>query len=176
MIIHFNEIPEGGKNYQLNQHSGELNRALKDLIGERAYSIEMDVFPLGQSFDVKGVVYTKLPQVCSLCADEFDLELREKFHHIVMNQENNTVSGFKEDWSSEDVEVWTTKEEGEFDVGELIHEVVALAQPTRPVCKADCKGLCLMCGEDLNVTNCNCAEQQKVETSPFSVLKQLKLN
>ena len=142
--------------------------------------MELDVLPLGQSFDVRGTVETKLPQVCSLCADEYTLDLKEKFHQIVMNEDKHTVSGFKENWSAEDVEVWMPKVAGQFDVGDMIHEVIGLAEPLRPICKTDCKGLCFQCGEELNLRQCDCspvvAGQQKVETSPFSVLKELKVN
>ncbi|MGE3975217.1 MAG: DUF177 domain-containing protein [Bdellovibrionales bacterium] len=176
MIIHFNEVSPEGQTFYLDRRSGELNGALQDLIGQRPYTVDLEVMPLGQSFDVKGSVKTELPQVCSLCADEFTLKVNEKFHQIAMDEEVHSISGFKENWSAEDVEVWVTKEAGEIDVGDIVHEALALAQPTKPICKEDCKGLCLVCGEDLNVSNCNCAEQQKTENSPFSVLKKLKLN
>jgi uncharacterized protein len=176
MIIQFNEIPKEGQNYDLNEHTRELADVLKDLIGETPFKVELEVLPLGQSFEAKGVVETKLAQVCSLCADEFTLELKEKFHQIVMDEDTNKVSGFESNWSASDVEVWVNKVPGELDVGQMVHEVVALAQPLRPVCKEDCKGLCLTCGEDLNHATCNCAERQKTEISAFSVLKKLKLN
>lgn len=36
------------------------------------------------------------------------------------------------------------------DLGQLIAEELILATPFAPLCRRDCKGLCLECGEDLN--------------------------
>ena len=37
------------------------------------------------------------------------------------------------------------------DLTPLIREEVILAMPLKPLCRPDCKGLCPVCGEDLNV-------------------------
>jgi uncharacterized protein len=38
----------------------------------------------------------------------------------------------------------------ELDVGRWAHDAVALALPTRILCRSDCAGLCPVCGESLN--------------------------
>ena len=38
----------------------------------------------------------------------------------------------------------------ELDLGEPIREAIALAEPITVLCRPDCKGLCLVCGIDLN--------------------------
>lgn len=39
----------------------------------------------------------------------------------------------------------------------LVSEDIYLSIPSRFLCKDDCKGLCSICGADLNVTECNCS-------------------
>jgi uncharacterized protein len=47
--------------------------------------------------------------------------------------------------------------DGEFiDVDELVREQLLLAIPTHTICRENCKGFCPVCGEDRNVTDCNC--------------------
>jgi uncharacterized protein len=80
------------------------------------------------------------------------------------------------------------KEEAELDVNEMessffegseIHlseiacEQVFLEIPYQPLCNEECKGLCPVCGKDLNVSSCECVKEESV--SGFSVLKKLKL-
>jgi uncharacterized protein len=61
-------------------------------------------------------------------------------------------------------------EDGQIDLEPLLREYALLEFPISPVCKADCKGLCPVCGENLNKTDCG----HRPETdSPFSVLKDL---
>ena len=61
-------------------------------------------------------------------------------------------------------------EDGQIDLEPLLREYALLEFPISPVCKTDCKGLCPVCGENLNTTNCG----HHLETdTPFSVLKDL---
>ncbi len=46
------------------------------------------------------------------------------------------------------------QEDGTIDLAPLAREYLLLEIPISPVCKADCKGLCPECGEDLNLTVC----------------------
>jgi uncharacterized protein len=43
------------------------------------------------------------------------------------------------------------------DLGEVVREVVLLDAPSTPLCRPDCKGLCLTCGANLNEEQCGCA-------------------
>jgi uncharacterized protein len=61
-------------------------------------------------------------------------------------------------------------EEGQIDLEPLIREYAFLEFPISPVCIQNCKGLCQVCGENLNKTNCKHNTQSE---SPFIVLKDL---
>jgi uncharacterized protein len=75
---------------------------------------------------------------------------------------------------------WEETEESEFikdlvvDVDGLAREALVLALPAQVVCKEDCKGLCALCGKDLNKGPCECGEQKSDER--WSRLKDLKLD
>jgi uncharacterized protein len=43
-------------------------------------------------------------------------------------------------------------EDGHIDLEPLVREYMYLAVPITPLCKPDCKGLCPVCGENLNET------------------------
>jgi uncharacterized protein len=40
----------------------------------------------------------------------------------------------------------------ELDLAPVVRDAISLAEPIAPLCRPDCKGLCLVCGDDLNVT------------------------
>ena len=63
----------------------------------------------------------------------------------------------------------------EIDCAEIAEEFLVLNVPFVSFCRPDCKGLCPKCGADLNKQTCGCSDEAS-ETSPFSVLKGLKLN
>ena len=62
-------------------------------------------------------------------------------------------------------------EDGNIDFGPLIREYTLLEIPTNPVCKGDCKGLCPICGNDLNDNLCN--HEPEAVASRFAILKTL---
>jgi len=62
-------------------------------------------------------------------------------------------------------------EDAHIDLQPLIREYALLEIPINPICKPDCKGLCAVCGEDLNLSDCG--HRNIVEDSPFSALKDL---
>jgi uncharacterized protein len=53
----------------------------------------------------------------------------------------------------------------------LIREYALLEIPINPICKPNCKGLCPVCGEDLNQVDCG--HKSLTKESPFSALKDL---
>ncbi len=44
----------------------------------------------------------------------------------------------------------------EIDLGPYLRDEVALAVPSFPECRVDCRGLCAGCGENLNEFECKC--------------------
>lgn len=56
------------------------------------------------------------------------------------------------------------------DLDELVFEDILLYLPTKFLCKDDCKGLCPICGKNLNEDSCSC---KKPIDPRLEVLKQL---
>jgi DUF177 domain-containing protein len=59
------------------------------------------------------------------------------------------------------------------DLDPIVREQLLLAVPTYPVCKDDCKGLCPVCGANLNDRECGC--DRHVPDPRWAGLKNVKL-
>lgn len=70
------------------------------------------------------------------------------------------------------LEIVATADQAEVDVLEDIRQAIILSLPLKPLCRADCKGLCPQCGKNLNRESCGCSLTS--EASPFGVLKKFK--
>jgi len=55
---------------------------------------------------------------------------------------------------------------------DALREQVLLALPLKTVCREDCKGLCALCGRNLNEGQCSCAE--RVEDPRWAALKEIR--
>ena len=48
---------------------------------------------------------------------------------------------------------------GLLDLTQALREHILLDLPMRPLCKLDCRGLCVECGENLNAETCDCVQE-----------------
>jgi uncharacterized protein len=53
----------------------------------------------------------------------------------------------------------TVGEDAHLNLEPLLREYLLINQPTRPLCRPDCKGLCPICGNDLNEGECRHPEE-----------------
>lgn len=58
------------------------------------------------------------------------------------------------------------------DLEPMVRDAVMLALPMNPLCKEDCRGLCPICGEDLNARECG--HDRSVPEVRWEPLKQLR--
>jgi uncharacterized protein len=85
---------------------------------------------------------------CSRCASTIDAPV------VVVVEEEALPSvdfetGLPLD-TSEEPDALRLDEHHELDLHETIREAISLAEPIAPLCRDDCKGLCVACGADLN--------------------------
>lgn len=62
-------------------------------------------------------------------------------------------------------------DDAHIDLAPLIREYALLEIPINPLHDPECKGLCIECGQDLNIKDCG--HSQESGDSPFAVLKDL---
>lgn len=176
--LKFNEVPSAGLDMVFTHTTGELNGLLLDVMGDfPVYEAEIKVEPLEQMVQVKGQVKGELHLTCSRCAEEYNLGFNKNFVTAYYKSEQSLKNfGMHSDdlTGSFDLEFL----EGEIiDVGEALHEQIALEVPYQPLCTESCKGLCTMCGVNLNNSTCSCKPVEfktEVKSSPFEKLKALK--
>ncbi len=59
------------------------------------------------------------------------------------------------------------------DLADAVRQTVLLSVQVKPLCLADCKGLCPKCGMNLNRGHCNC-NVAGAGVKPFAVLKKIE--
>ena len=73
----------------------------------------------------------------------------------------------------EEDDVYFFREEKLLDVDDLIEDEILLHLPARILCRDDCKGLCPVCGKDLNRFTCSCNKNQAPGRMEEALLKAL---
>ena len=54
-----------------------------------------------------------------------------------------------------------TLENGKIDLVRTAYDALSLEIPMVILCKEDCKGICPHCGKNLNLEECDCAEDEE---------------
>ena len=98
---------------------------------------ENEIFVL----EAKGETKVSLP--CDRCltpvATEIHFNIEERFSHTGRdNEETETFSG------------------DQIDLADYVKRGILEVLPMKHVCRQDCKGLCPVCGKDLNTGDCGC--------------------
>jgi len=119
-----------------------------------------------------GRVVTAVRLACSRCLSEFDAEIDSPFTVFYMPAAAGIFQDEEVELTGEDL-VSATYEGDEIDFAKEISEQVITEIPFKPLCKEDCKGLCPVCGTDLNETGCDCKDE--LHNIKFGALKNLKI-
>ncbi|MFQ5611140.1 MAG: DUF177 domain-containing protein [Anaerolineae bacterium] len=112
----------------------------------------------GQGILVTGQISTTLQVDCNRCLAPVDVpvtvELEEEFHPTL-----DIASGVELPADFEVEEANLINEQHVLDLSEVIRQELWLACPSLALCRENCKGFCLQCGQDLNEADCDCPEE-----------------
>ena len=103
-----------------------------------------------QGLLVQGKFHAAYQAECVRCLNETQLQLKTEFNELYAFS-NRTMTEFG----------LILPEDGNIDLEPIVREYLLIEIPISPLCRPDCKGLCPVCGEDLNVLMC----EHQIESS-----------
>ncbi|MEO0142368.1 MAG: DUF177 domain-containing protein [candidate division WOR-3 bacterium] len=105
--------------------------------------------------DANFTVHFLAELTCSRCLSQFYREFNERYHLEYIEGKDPLLVQSRVDLKSGDIDrVYYTGRTIDLSIG--IREPIILAIPVAPLCKSDCRGLCPVCGIDLNKKKCSC--------------------
>jgi len=133
-------------------------------------ALAFEIFKDNEQFRLAGSVRTRLELPCSRCVEPFTMPVEQAFDLRYQPRARNTGEGERE--IEEDDLTTAFYEHEEIDLGQLMREQFYLALPMKPLCREECKGLCPICGTNLNRGTCDC--KREWEDPRFGALKAIK--
>lgn len=131
--------------------------------------LEFDLDKDRETFHLVGHVKTTLELPCGRCLEPFRLPVDAPFDLRYLPHRENTGEGEVE---IEEDDLSTAYYDDEtIDLGQLMREQFYLALPMKPLCAGDCRGLCPVCGANLNRERCTC--ETKWEDPRLAALRTL---
>ena len=95
---------------------------------------------------LRGKLELSLRGACSRCLAEVPVALKLAFERTILSPE---VQG-------EEADDFAFMDGFSLDVDALVHDEILINWPAKILCKDDCKGLCPVCGQNLNERDCGC--------------------
>lgn len=119
--------------------------------------LAFDIYKDGSQFHLVGGVRATLALSCGRCLEEFPFPVDASFDVLYLPHAANVGEGEVE---VEDDDLTTAYYRDEqIDLGQLVREQFYLAIPMKPLCRAECRGLCPQCGTNLNAAECQCVRE-----------------
>ena len=169
MLLNLNKIRTAHERYEKVYDPGAFADE-HDFTIAAPVALEFDIFKDKAQFRLAGRVQTVLELPCGRCLEPFRRPVESTFDLRYQPHAKNTGEGERE---IQDDDLSTAFYENDtIHLGQLMLEQFYLVLPMKPLCREDCRGLCPVCGTNLNRGACDC--KQEWEDPRLSVLKTLK--
>lgn len=126
------------------------NLDLKELkVADNKLLCTISVETAASGYRIHGKMKTDIVTSCDRCLEKFNEE-RVSNINIILSNDKDLIND-----KNIDV-VQFSDSEDYVDLTFVIRDLVLLTEPLQRLCSKDCKGLCLICGNNINISNCNC--------------------
>ncbi len=168
MAIKINDIPPEGLTLELAQSLDLFDRGA----ASTAFTAVLSIKPTGEGIlHVSGRVQAAPVLECSRCLEQYTFRIDTQLSidlapvgSLTADAEHELVRGEldREFYRGDDIEPV-----------DIIKEQILISLPMVPLHDQDCKGLCSVCGADLNKTECGHQRNAPGDFGAFSALKDL---
>ena len=154
MRIELENLEDGTGGFAHTYQPEELN-----LIDERVrvtepISVDGRVRSSGSEVEVSGRVETKVSVECDRCLKMLEMPVSAGFKlQYITGQDYETSSAAE---LTPDEMALSVFDGQAIDVDEIVREQILLAVPDRALCDEKCRGICSICGTNLNAGSCDC--------------------
>ena len=169
LLLHLKTIRTAEERFE-QVYAPEQFRAEEDFRTAAPVALAFDIFKNKQQFRLVGRVQTILELTCSRCLEPFTMPVDQTFDLRYLPRAENTGEGERE--IEEDDLTTAFYENDQIDLDHLMREQFYLALPMKPLCRGSCRGLCVICGTNLNRETCSC--KQGWDDPRLAVLRELK--
>ena len=148
-------IPPSGQSFEHRYAPDELDVSMHRFALGEAPHITGRVKQSGQDFHVSGELKAALTISCDRCLRDLFIAVNESFKLVYAPASEARGQHGEREINQQELE-FAYLESEDLDIDQLIREQLELVLPVRLLCHAECRGLCVQCGTDLNESECQC--------------------
>ncbi len=155
LLLDLREMRESEDQIDRTLGIGELSTGSGDDYALAApIALRLRVLKDGDKYRLVGRVGSRLRLACCRCLEPYDISVDLPIDLMYLPQRDNVGDGELE-IAEEDLSTAFYRDE-QIDFELMLREQFQLLLPMKPLCRADCRGLCAACGTNLNSEQCSC--------------------
>jgi uncharacterized protein len=155
MIVDIDRLPREGLKISRNFELFHDEIVEEDAVFLLPLHADITVKKIGEEVYVKGKIKTLLSFVCSRCLVPFEFPVDSLFDLVYLPEELEVA---REELSGDDLET-SYYYSRKLDLKEVILEQLNLTFPVKPLCSETCRGICPVCGKNINNGDCSCVTE-----------------
>ena len=166
MLIDFRELLFDARDLLSQQVELEMNTindgvSSYDIVKKEPFELCLTKTGKGK-FHISAKSFVRLRIPCDRCLEPVDTDI-----DFVIDESVDMIQASENEECEEkdDIDGYN------LDVDKLVFSELLLSMPRKNLCKEDCKGLCLVCGANLNIAECGC--DRSVLDPRMSVFKDI---
>ena len=135
----------------------------------------------GKGILVTGIVSGRVLGTCDRCLEEAVLDLTGEVEEYYLFRQEATADGSDTLGDDDEMDFSWVGEDHTIDLTDAISSALLMETPYVVLCREVCKGLCPVCGENLNQVDCGHGaqierrrEEERMASGPFSGLRKLR--
>jgi uncharacterized protein len=170
MKINVSEIPQGDSTLEFVEAPASLDLGGLSAEFTSDIPVSLRIHRRENEIVILGTVTGTVSEECSRCLEAVERKFSVEFEVFC---DKIGARGGERQGEEKGSETFVVLHDGKtLELGPCVREAVVLSLPIKPLCSEDCKGLCPVCGTNLNDSSCEC-DRSSVDPR-WSVLEKLK--
>lgn len=127
----------------------------------------------GEGILATGILRAHVVGVCDRCLEEATFDVNGEVAEYYLFEEP-AADAYSDD--DDEVDYSLVADDNTIDLSGALNSALIMETPFQVLCRPDCKGLCPVCGANLNEEDCGHAaqiERERMKSNPFAVLANL---
>jgi len=137
---------------------------LEYLVFEDDIHVTCNLINDGNVVRVNGEAHSVVTMQCARCLNSFKRDVAGNFSLVAhrLKQGESIPENASEENEDEDLLIIVDQNSNSIDITNYVRDAIILSNPLKPLCMESCKGLCSICGQNLNEGLCGC-ENEKLD-------------
>jgi len=140
----------------------ELDIKSEELSFDLNFHITCRIHKHADILRIHGEVHAPIFMQCARCLDELKEVVKGEFELVaqILKKGESIPTHIEDNNDDETRFIYLEYDKKTIDITDVVRDAFILSMPLKSVCKNDCKGLCSVCGHNLNEGKCNCISER----------------